>query len=495
MPNTDKTILLPQLQRYDQKIKGWVNGRQYKVESVSLEVNFKDGHWEVLYNLTFKELLSLFDGYTRVYAVINSGTTSLSYISDVIVELFRSGNVVASESFTIQKFVENADPSDGRMINAVPYTITIRENHSSMASGNYSRQYVDATEFTNTGNEDSAKLSLKDGGITTAKIADGAITKAKLASDVGVGEDDLVTITCNQYNADKTWNEIDTLYKAGKKLQVLDVSDGSKILLPLTSVTEVEGNQYEFAGPALDGGQRGYTIKQSSHPEEGEPEAFPFDRHYEYPTATATEAGIVKVGNGLSVTNDGVLSASGAGGGVELTNVTKVASSTNVGLSDGNSVRFITGDFYCYIISYYLKSTKTGSKVRWQMKDADGNFILLNSMGTNEYFQNVTPMESVSGTWDYRTIMGFVPRATSAQAALASLLPVQDECEEMVAEVAKLEQDWIDNPDETVAVDGNGVPITIATKKTELEKKQAELEKLREDYFSKLGDWKNEVQE
>ena len=45
-----------------------------------------------------------------------------------------------------------------------------------------------------------------------------------------------------------------------------------------------------------------------------------------------------------------------------------------------------------------------------------------------------------------------------------------------------------------VAVDGNGVPITIDTKKTELEKKQTELEKLREDYFSKLGDWKNEVQ-
>ena len=65
----------------------------------------------------------------------------------------------------------------------------------------------------------------------------------------------------------------------------------------------------------------------------------------------------------------------------------------------------------------------------------------------------------------------------------------------METEVAKLEQDWIDNPDETVAVDGNGVPITISTKKTELEKKQAELEKLREDYFSKLGDWKNEVQE
>lgn len=89
----------------------------------------------------------------------------------------------------------------------------------------------------------------------------------------------------------------------------------------------------------------------------------------------------------------------------------------------------------------------------------------------------------------------WVPKSTSAQAALASLLPVQDECEEMEAEVTKLEQDWIDNLDETVTVDGNGVPITIATKKTELEKKKAELEKLREDYFSKLGDWKNEVQE
>lgn len=89
----------------------------------------------------------------------------------------------------------------------------------------------------------------------------------------------------------------------------------------------------------------------------------------------------------------------------------------------------------------------------------------------------------------------FVPKSTSAQAALASLLPVQGECGKMEAEVAKLEQDWIDNSDETVAVDGNGVPIAIAAKKTELEKKQAELEKLREDCFSKLGDWKNEVQE
>lgn len=96
----------------------------------------------------------------------------------------------------------------------------------------------------------------------------------------------------------------------------------------------------------------------------------------------------------------------------------------------------------------------------------------------------------------------YIPRSSSARAALATLVPVQDECEQMAAEVANLEQDWIDDSDEAVTVDENDVPITIVTKKTELEKKQAELEKkqaelekLREDYFSKLGDWKNEVQE
>lgn len=104
-------------------------------------------------------------------------------------------------------------------------------------------------------------------------------------------------------------------------------------------------------------------------------------------------------------------------------------------------------------------------------------------------------VSSQAGAQTNTQIVYWVPKSTSAQAALATLLPVQDECEQMEAEVTKLEQDWIDNPDETVAVDGNGVPITIATKKAELEKKQAELEKLREDYFSKLGDWRNEVQE
>lgn len=37
MPNTDKTILLPQLQRYDQKIKGWADNKFLtKVDTPSL---------------------------------------------------------------------------------------------------------------------------------------------------------------------------------------------------------------------------------------------------------------------------------------------------------------------------------------------------------------------------------------------------------------------------------------------------------------------------
>lgn len=39
----------------------------------------------------------------------------------------------------------------------------------------------------------AAKLA--SGAVNTDRIADGAITKAKLASDVGVGGDDVVTIT------------------------------------------------------------------------------------------------------------------------------------------------------------------------------------------------------------------------------------------------------------------------------------------------------------
>lgn len=182
----------------------------------------------------------------------------------------------------------------------------------------------------------------------------------------------------------------------------------------------------------------------------------------------------------------------GASGGAEVTKIIKSDDYDNR-ITIDSSIRFITGDFYCYIINYHVISTSMPSSVSWKMKDINGNFILLKTDKTSNLFQTFEPISPDTGVWDYRTIMGFLPRAKSAQAALASLLPVQDECEQMEAEVAKLEQDWIDNTDETVAVDGNGVPITIATKKTELEKKKAELEKLREDYFSKLGDWKNEV--
>lgn len=213
------------------------------------------------------------------------------------------------------------------------------------------------------------------------------------------------------------------------------------------------------------------------------------------PPATASTLGGVKVGNGLNVTDDGTLSVETHSNETSITtSITATDDSHNI-ITIDSSIRFIAGDFYCYIINYITKSVRKSLVVTWKITDANGNFILSSTKETSDFFQILPPIHTKSGEDDCRTTMGFLPRAKSAQAALASLLPVQDECEQMEAEVAKLEQDWIDDQDETVAVDRNGVPITIATKKTELEKKQAELEKLREDYFSKLGDWKNEVQE
>lgn len=90
----------------------------------------------------------------------------------------------------------------------------------------------------------------------------------------------------------------------------------------------------------------------------------------------------------------------------------------------------------------------------------------------------------------------YVPKSTSAQAALAELLPVQDEVETLESEINELQAGSVT----TMSIDNAGNDITSDEKTTallenkisELEEKQAELDKLREDYFSKLGDWRNE---
>lgn len=209
------------------------------------------------------------------------------------------------------------------------------------------------------------------------------------------------------------------------------------------------------------------------------------------PPATATTLGGVKVGDGLSITSNGTLKASRAGGGGSIFNLGALSKGTLLSI-----VSFDCGNFIMYLVSFNIEPTPSGSQIRYNLHGTD---LLISPKSTGTV--HIVPPSVKSGFYSY-TLTWFQPKSASAKAALATLLPVQDECEQMEAEVAKLEQDWIDNQDETVAVDGNGVPITIATKKTDLEKrkedlekKKAELEKLREDYFSKLSDWKNEVQE
>lgn len=206
-----------------------------------------------------------------------------------------------------------------------------------------------------------------------------------------------------------------------------------------------------------------------------------------------------KEGLVISSIKDGVITTQHLADGAVTTD--KLASGAVGGgsiFSDGtlnegtllSSVSFNCGSFNMYLVSFKLDSSRS-AEISYTVNETK---LVISPTSTET--NHVTPPSPIgTNVKASHAFTWFQPKSTSARAALATLLPVQDECEEMEAEVAKLEQDWIDNPDETVAVDGNGVPVTIAAKKTALEAKKAELEKLREDYFSKLGDWKNEVQE
>ena len=273
------------------------------------------------------------------------------------------------------------------------------------------------------------------------------------------------------------------------------------------------------------------------------------DTKYTLPAATKTTLGGVKVGSNLSVTADGTVSATDTKytlpaatktklGGVMPDNTTVATTSTGVlsvkdggitsakladgavtagkiadgaitsdklasGVGGGGSlgdlhqvdyaeilsvVTFDVGNFTMYLVTVTASNAPAYLKAFTSSLTSSVLTIAPDSTSTTHVVYGGTQSASFTLTW-------WDAKSTSARAALATLLPVQDECEAMAAEIKQAEQDWIDNPDETVAVDGNGVPIAIVNKKAELATKQAELEKLREDYFSKLGDWKNEVQE
>lgn len=484
MPNTDKTILLPQLQRYDQKIKEWADNKFLtKADTPSLPkatattlggvkvgngLNVTDdgvlsakthgsetsittlitatydntGIWNVVCNDTYDVIASWFDNYDRVLALVKSGENSLRPFPQDFVELIKiREGLIVSTPFTIQYVVPSNNPRVRTgMTTTALCQIYFNANGSISFQMGYSKvdQYADATEFTNTVNEGVSMLALKDGGITSAKLADGAITTAKLASGAVTAD----KIADGAITADKLASGVG----GGNKVFNIKYSN-----VPNTTIWVPFDNTYIMC--KFNGYTRGTAVsgvfsivyKQFDF---GDFDGYSFEFIVPNPFTTLSNSS-EDLNVYLDLTNN---------------NSTNSSALTKIGTTKTTSS--------------FFKSTK------------DHVYIAASS-DTEGYDKNVVQLHpNIDG---YKMV--FVPKSSSARAALATLIPVQDECEQMEAEVAKLEQDWIDDQDETVAVDGNGVPITIATKKTELEKKQAELEKLREDYFSKLGDWKNEVQE
>lgn len=507
MPNTDKTILLPQLQRYDQKIKGWADGKL-------------DQYYEIIRGWADNKFLTKADtpslppatattlGGVKVGSGLSATDDGTLNVTDV------GGSIAEATEKTSGVVYAKVNPrippkSLGKVYSLQNSGLHIESFNKGVIDTEHLANYAVTAGKVANGAIDAAKLAdnavttnkivdgavtsnkLASGAVTADKIADGAITKAKLASDVGVGGDDVVTITFDGTTADKTWNEVDALYKAGKRLQVLSTEWGDEYILPLVSVMNNGNNLYNFSAHCMNDRRAEVnfwhdpSIPDSSHQKEI------FSEISDYPAASKTSLGVVKVGDGLSITSDGTLKASGAGGGGSIFNLGALSKGTLLGI-----VSFDCGNFIMYLVSCSIEPTPSGSQICYNLHGTD---LLISPKSTGTV--HIVPPSPKSGFYSY-TLTWFQPKSASAKAALATLLPVQDECEQMEVEVAKLEQDWIDNQDETVAVDGNGVPITIATKKTDLEKKKeelkkkkAELEKLREDYFSKLDDWRNEVQE
>lgn len=474
MPNTDKTILLPQLQRYDQKIKGWADAKFLtKADTPSLPKatattlgGVKVGNGlsvtddgvlsaedDIVFTWDFDtSAFSCNKSFAEVKKIVTTGVRRTA-TANGIPEGFSVTLLVGVANDNAVVFFGTA-PTDtfgaGMLGSRVDGTITylFQDGLGIMYTSDGHIQKIDLSnlntnmsfDFKNTTfqYDQYNSFDLKDGGITSAKIANSAITAAKLASGAVTAD----KIADGAITADKLASGVGGSNKVFniKYSNVLNTT----IWVPFDNtyiMCKFEG----YTHGALVSGVFSIVYKQFDF---GDFDGYSFEFIVPNPLTTLSSPT-----DCLNVYLD-------------LTNNNSHNSSALTKIGTTNT----TPSFF--------KSTK--------------DYVYIAAHSNNEaYEKNVTQLHPDTNGFK----MVFVPKSTSARAALATLLPVQDECEQMEAEVAKIEQDWIDNPDDMVAVDGNGVPITIATKKTELEKKQAELEKLREDYFSKLGDWRNEVQE
>lgn len=511
MPNTDKTILLPQLQRYDQKIKGWADAKFLtKADTPSLPkatattlggVKVGSG-----LNVTDDGILSAEDDIVFTWDFDTSAFSCNKTFAEVkkIVTTGVRRTATANgipEGFSVTLLVEVANdngvvffgtaPGDafsaGMLGSRVDGTITylFQDGLGIMYTSDGHIQKVNLSnlntnmsfDFKNTTfqYDQYNSFDLKDGGITSAKLADDAVTAEKIADNAIKA----ANLSSNSVTTKTILTGAVTSVKLAAGAVTADkIADGAITADKLAS--------------GVGGGDKVFNIKYSNVL--NTTIWVPFDNTY------------------IMCKFEGFTHGTLVSGVFSI-----VYKQFDFGDFDGYSFEFIVPNPFTTLSSaveyldVYLDLTnnnstnssaltKTGTTVTTPsfFRSTKDHVYIAAYENMEEYSKNVTQLHpDIDG---FKIV--FVPKSSSARAALARLVPVQDECEQMEVEVAKLEQDWIDNQDETVAVDENGVPITIATKKTnlekrkeELEKKKAELEKLREDYFSKLGDWKNEVQE
>lgn len=620
MPNTDKTILLPQLQRYDQKIKGWADNKFLtKADTPSLpkatattlggvKVGYglsvtNDGMLNAEDDIVFTwdfdtSAFSCNKTFAEVKKITTTGVRRTATVNGLL-ENFSITLLVQAANDNVVIFLGTA-PSDtlgsgvlGSKTNGTITYLFQRGLVIAYASNGQIQMIEDLSnlntnmsfDFKNTTfqYDQYNSFDLKDGGITPAKLADGAVTSAKIAnSAITAAKLASDAVTENKISngaitrkkiADSAVSSINIAPLAITRTKIADdaiesnhiadgqitvshIKDGSvtsaKLALGAVNAENInEGAIVEAkisdgavkTAKLADGAVTAEKIANSAITAAKLSSNSVTTKAILTGAVTSTKlaadavtAGKIKDG---AVTADKIadgaitkakLASDVGASDMKYAQVTRFSSSNWLRTSEpiiGNNV-FYFDDFpdisensngviaynlidyqdFIGVVFKYMFIDKKSSSISFRFVDTKGDATSYDSWkdsGLIAPFPNVTstmPSYTVSA-WSGTNAMQasnkqpiyWVPKSTSAQAALASLLPVQDEYEQMKAKVAKVEQDWIDNPDDMVAVDGNGVPITIATKKTELEKKQAELEKLREDYISKLGDWKNEVQE